>query len=193
MLSLLFQTSIFEWVAFFCSVAYVSLAAYQKKTAWIFAFISSAMYVYLCFESRLYLDSFLQMFYVLAAVYGWITWSRSSDEKRLSRKPLKFHLISMVIIAVLAIVLGFIMERFTNQAAPFVDAPITLFSLFATYLVAQKVVENWWYWIVIDIICIPLFYSRGLYVTSLLYVVYTIMAVVALIQWKRNYRVAVCV
>jgi nicotinamide mononucleotide transporter len=85
------------------------------------------------------------------------------------------------------------MERFTNQAAPFVDAPITLFSLFATYLVAQKVVENWWYWIVIDVICIPLFYSRGLYVTSFLYVVYTIMAVVALIQWKRNYRVAVCV
>ena len=102
MLSLLLHTSIYEWVAFFCSVAYVSFAAYQKKIAWIFAFISSAIYVYLCFDSRLYLDSFLQMFYVLAAVYGWITWSRSSDEKRLSRKPLKFHLISMVIIAVLA-------------------------------------------------------------------------------------------
>ena len=191
MLSLLLHTSIYEWVAFFCSVAYVSLAAYQKKIAWIFAFISSAIYVYLCFESRLYLDSFLQSFYVLAAIYGWITWSRSSDEKRLSRKPLKFHLISMVIIAVLAIVLGFIMERFTNQAAPFVDAPITLFSLFATYLVAQKVVENWWYWIVIDVICIPLFYSRGLHVTSLLYLVYTLMAVVALIQWKRSYQLGV--
>jgi nicotinamide mononucleotide transporter len=106
---------------------------------------------------------------------------------------LKFHLISIAVIVVLAIVLGFLMQRFTNQAAPFVDAPITLFSLFATYLVAQKVVENWWYWIVIDSICIPLFYSRGLYVTSILYVVYTIMAVVALIQWDRNYRVAVCV
>ena len=191
MLSLLLQTSIFEWVAFFCSVAYVSLAAYQKKSAWIFAFISSAIYVYLCFESRLYLDSFLQSFYVLAAVYGWITWSRTTVEKKLSIKPLKFHLISISLIAVLSIVLGFIMHRFTIQAAPFVDAPITLFSLFATYLVAQKVVENWWYWIVIDSICIPLFYSRGLYITSILYVVYTIMAVVALIQWKRNYRLAV--
>ena len=192
MLSLLLQTSIYEWVAFFCSVAYVSLAAYQKKIAWVFAFISSAIYVYLCFESRLYLDSFLQIFYVLAAVYGWVVWGRTKDESKLHRKPLKFHLISIAVIVVLAIVLGFIMQRFTNQAAPFVDAPITLFSLFATYLVAQKVVENWWYWIVIDSICIPLFYSRGLYVTSILYVVYTIMAVVALIQWKRNYRVAVC-
>jgi nicotinamide mononucleotide transporter len=191
MLSLLLQTSIFEWIAFFCSVAYVSLAAYQKKSAWIFAFISSAIYVYLCFESRLYLDSFLQTFYVLAAVYGWITWSRTTDEKKLCRKPLKFHQISISIIAVFAIVLGFVMQRFTNQAAPYVDAPITLFSLFATYLVAQKVVENWWYWIIIDSICIPLFYTRGLYVTSFLYVVYTIMAVVALIQWKRNFRVAV--
>lgn len=193
MLSLLLQTSIYEWVAFFCSVAYVSLATYQKKTAWIFAFISSAMYVYLCFENRLYLDSFLQTFYVLAAVYGWITWSRTKDDNKLQRKPLKFHLGLISVIAFLSIVLGFIMQRFTNQAAPFVDAPITLFSLFATYLVAQKVVENWWYWIVIDSICIPLFYSRGLYVTSILYVVYTIMAVVALNQWKRNYRVAVCV
>ena len=193
MLSLLFQTSNYELIAFFCSIAYVSLAAYQKKIAWIFAFISSAIYVYLCFESRLYLDSFLQMFYVLAAVYGWITWSRTKDENMLRIKPLKFHLISIIFIAFLSIVLGFIMQRFTNQAAPFVDAPITLFSLFATYLVAQKVVENWWYWIVIDSICIPLFYSRGLYVTSILYVVYTIMALVALIQWKRNYRVAVCV
>jgi len=193
MVSLLLQTSIYEWVAFFCSVAYVSFAAYQKKIAWIFAFISSAIYVYLCFDSRLYLDSFLQMFYVLAAVYGWITWSRTKDEYKLHRKPLKFHLISIIVIAFSSIVLGFVMQQFTNQAAPLVDAPITLFSLFATYLVAQKVVENWWYWIVIDSICIPLFYSRGLYVTSLLYFVYTIMAVVALIQWKRNYRLAVCV
>jgi nicotinamide mononucleotide transporter len=191
MLSLLLHTSIYEWVAFFCSVAYVSLAAYQKKIAWIFAFISSAIYVYLCFDSRLYLDSFLQMFYVLAAVYGWITWSRTKDENRLNRKSLKFHLIFIAVIAVLAIVLGNVMQKFTNQAAPFVDAPITLFSLFATYLVAQKVVENWWYWIVIDAICIPLFYSRGLYVTSLLYVVYTIMAVVALIQWKRSYQLSI--
>jgi nicotinamide mononucleotide transporter len=113
------------------------------------------------------------------------------DEKRLSRKPLKFHMVSIVIIAFLTMLLGFIMEHFTNQAAPFVDAPITLFSLFATYLVAQKVVENWWYWIVIDSICIPLFYSRGLYVTSLLYVVYTIMAVVALNQWKRSYHLGI--
>jgi nicotinamide mononucleotide transporter len=191
MLSLILQTSIYEWVAFFCSVAYVSLAAYQKKIAWIFAFISSAIYVYLCFHSRLYLDSFLQSFYVIAAVYGWVTWSRPMDEKRLSRKPLKFHMVSIVIIAFLTMLLGFIMEHFTNQAAPFVDAPITLFSLFATYLVAQKVVENWWYWIVIDSICIPLFYSRGLYVTSLLYLVYTIMAVVALIQWKRSYQLGI--
>lgn len=191
MISLLLHTSIYEWIAFFCSVAYVSLAAFQQKSAWFFAFISSAIYVYLCFESRLYLDSFLQSFYVLAAVYGWITWSRTTDEKKLSRKSRKYHFKSMFILFVLSVVIGFFMQRFTNQAAPFIDASITLFSLFATYLVAQKVVENWWYWIVIDSICIPLFYSRGLYATSFLYVVYTIMAVVAWIHWNRNYQTAV--
>lgn len=191
MVSLILQTSIYEWIAFFCSVAYVSLAAYQKKIAWLFAFISSAIYVYLCFQSRLYLDSFLQSFYVVAAIYGWVTWNRSSNTIQLSVKPLKFHLSSIGIIMLLAFIIGFLMDTFTNQAAPYVDAPITLLSLFATYLVAQKVVENWWYWIVIDLVCIPLFYSRGLYITSILYVVYTVMAVVALIQWKKSYKTTI--
>ena len=78
--SLLNETSLYEWIAFLGSIAYVTLAAYQKKVAWFFACISSAIYVYLCFESRLYLDSFLQTFYVLAAVYGWIKWNNSAHE-----------------------------------------------------------------------------------------------------------------
>ena len=191
MLYLILQTSIYEWVAFFCSVIYVLLAAYQKKEAWFFAFGSSAIYVYLCFKSNLYLDSFLQIVYVFAAVYGWITWNRFDRENKLTVKTLRFHLVAIGIIVVLALGLGFLMNLFTSQAAPYIDALVTLFSLFATYLVAQKVVENWWYWIVIDIICIPLFYSRGLYITSILYVVYTIMAVVALMRWKRSYQLSI--
>ena len=191
MLYLILQTSIYEWVAFFCSVIYVLLAAYQKKKAWFFAFGSSAIYVYLCFKSNLYLDSFLQIVYVFAAVYGWITWNRLDRENKLTVKTLRFHLVAIGIIVVLALGLGFLMNLFTSQAAPYIDALVTLFSLFATYLVAQKVVENWWYWIVIDIICIPLFYSRGLYITSILYVVYTIMAVVALMRWKRSYQLSI--
>jgi nicotinamide mononucleotide transporter len=191
MLYLILQTSIYEWVAFFCSVIYVLFAAYQKKKAWFFAFGSSAIYVYLCFKSNLYLDSFLQIVYVFAAVYGWITWNRLDRENKLTVKTLRFHLVVIGIIVVLALGLGFFMHFFTSQAAPYIDALVTLFSLFATYLVAQKVVENWWYWIVIDAICIPLFYSRGLYVTSLLYLVYTVMAVVALMRWKRSYQLSI--
>lgn len=188
MISLIFETSIYEWIAFIGSIAYVSFAAYQKKISWLFASISSAIYVYLCFISRLYLDSFLQTFYVLAAIYGWFTWSNSKKELKLNIKPIAFHLKAFVVLLFLAFFLGYVMHSFTNQASPFIDAFITVFSLFATYLVAKKVIENWWYWIVIDMICIPLFYSRGLYVTSLLYVVYTIMAIVALLQWRRDFK-----
>lgn len=188
MASLILQTSIYEWVAFFCSIAYVTLAAFEKKLAWFFAFVSSAIYVFLCFQSRLFLDSFLQSFYVFAAVYGWISWNRASNKSQLHYKPTRFHSIAFGVILVAALLVGYLMDVFTNQASSYVDAPITLFSLFATYLVAQKVVENWWYWIVIDTVCIPLFYSRGLYITSVLYFVYTVMAVVALMQWKRAYK-----
>lgn len=186
--ALILQTSIYEWVAFLCSIAYVSLAAYEKKLAWSFALVSSAIYVYLCIQSRLYLDALLQSFYVFAAVYGWVSWNRNSSISMLNIKPIRFHYKAIGLLLILASLVGFIMEKYTSQASPYVDAPITLFSLFATYLVAQKVVENWWYWIIIDIVCIPLFYSRGLYLTSILYFVYTTMALVALIQWKRAYN-----
>ena len=188
MLQLILQTSTSEWIAFFSSILYVVIIALQKKIAWFFAFISSALYVYLCFSSKLYLDSFLQFFYVLAAIYGWMQWNKTDLNEKLSKKNIRFHLSAIGICLVLSFSIGWIMKTFTDQASPYLDATITITSLFATYLVARKIIDNWVYWIFIDLACIPIFYSRGLYLTSILYLIYAIIAIVAFFKWNKEYR-----
>ncbi|NDF60272.1 MAG: nicotinamide riboside transporter PnuC [Crocinitomicaceae bacterium] len=188
MLQLILTTSTSEWIAFFSSILYVVIIALQKKTAWFFAFISSALYVYLCFSSKLYLDSFLQFFYVLAAIYGWMQWNKTDLNEKLSKKNIRFHLSAIGICIVISLSIGWIMKTFTDQASPYLDATITITSLFATYLVARKIIDNWVYWIFIDLACIPIFYSRGLYLTSILYLIYAIIAIVAFFKWNKEYR-----
>lgn len=188
MLQLILTTSTSEWIAFFSSILYVIIIALQKKIAWFFAFISSALYVYLCFSSKLYLDSFLQFFYVLAAIYGWMQWNKTDLNEKLSKKNIRFHLFAIGICLVLSFSIGWIMKTFTDQASPYLDATITITSLFATYLVARKIIDNWVYWIFIDLACIPIFYSRGLYLTSILYLIYAIIAIVAFFKWNNEYR-----
>lgn len=188
MLQLILTTSTSEWIAFFSSILYVVIIALQKKIAWFFAFISSALYVYLCFSSKLYLDSFLQFFYVLAAIYGWMQWNKTDLNEKLSKKNIRFHLSAIGICLVLSFSIGWIMKTFTDQASPYLDATITITSLFATYLVARKIIDNWVYWIFIDIACIPIFYSRGLYLTSILYLIYALIAIVAFFKWDKEYR-----
>ena len=188
MLQLILQTSTSEWIAFFSSILYVVIIALQKKIAWIFAFISSAIYVYLCFSSKLYLDSFLQFFYVLAAIYGWMRWNKTDLNEKLSKKNIRFHLSAIGICLVVSFSIGWIMKTYTDQASPYWDASITITSLFATYLVARKIIDNWIYWIFIDIACIPIFYSRGLHLTSILYLIYAITAIFAFFKWNKEYQ-----
>jgi nicotinamide mononucleotide transporter len=84
--------------------------------------------------------------------------------------------------------LGYIFDSYTNQENPYTDAFSTVFSLAATFMVTKKVLENWIYWIVIDAVCIYLFASRGLFLTSILFFFYTIIAVFGFVQWRRQFK-----
>jgi nicotinamide mononucleotide transporter len=136
----------------------------------------------------LYLDSFLQFFYVLAAIYGWMQWNKSVSNVKLSKKKVRFHLVAIGICLLISFSIGWIMKTYTDQAFPYLDATITIMSLFATYLVARKIIDNWVYWIFIDLACIPIFYSRGLYLTSILYLIYAITAIFAFFKWNKEYQ-----
>ncbi|TNE55606.1 MAG: nicotinamide riboside transporter PnuC [Bacteroidetes bacterium] len=178
-----------EWVAFFTSIIYVWLASRKSSWCWPFAIISSGIYILLCFQSKLYADSALQSFYVLMAVWAWGNWGKEgSSIKLIVQWPYQKHLINIAICLLVTLLIGFILDTYTDQALPYTDAFIFCFSLSATYLIGKKVLENWIYFIIIDLIAIPLFWNRELYVTSLLYLCYTIIALDAWRKWRKDFQ-----
>ena len=182
-------TSLIEWLAVGSSIAYVILVAKRLIICWLFAFIGSTLFVYLCYTGNLYIESILQLFYVAMAIVGWLSWKRSSPENAsIKIWGINKHILNIVLSGVLSLVLGFIFDTYTNQANPYVDAFTTCYSLSATFMVAQKVLGNWIYWIVIDLVSIYLYAQRDYNLTAVQYGIFTILAVFGFIAWHNEYK-----
>ena len=180
------QTSIWEWFAVATAIFYVILAAKRLILCWLFALISSALYVYICFISKLYIETFLQVFYFGMGVLGWILWNKSSAENNeIKTWGIRLNLINILLSGILTFGLGYYFKLNTNQASPFLDAFVTSFALSATLMITKKVHEGWAYFIVVDLVSIYLYASRELYLSSFLSIVYTILAIFAWLAWLK--------
>ena len=178
------QTSIWEWFAVATAIFYVILAAKRLILCWLFALISSALYVYICFISKLYIETFLQVFYFGMGVLGWILWNKSSAENN-EIKTWGIRLNLIILSGILTFGLGYYFKLNTNQASPFLDAFVTSFALSATLMITKKVHEGWAYFIAVDIVSIYLYASRELYLSSFLSIVYTILAIFGWLAWLK--------
>lgn len=186
------DTSLLEWLGVLSGLVYLILASYRSVLCWFFALISSGIFVYLCYDFKLYIESILQLFYVVMAVVGWISWKSDTSTSKtridvITWKPI-YHLLNVLASGVIAFVLGWFFKTYTDQANPYLDAFTTVYSLVATFMLARRVLENWIYWIVIDAISVALYASRGLYLTSVQYVLFTGLAAVCLYTWWRQYK-----
>jgi nicotinamide mononucleotide transporter len=180
------QTSIWEWFAVATAIFYVILAAKRLILCWLFALISSALYVYICFISKLYIETFLQVFYFGMGVLGWILWNKSSAENNeIKTWGIRLNLINILLSGILTFGLGYYFKLNTNQASPFLDAFVTSFALSATLMITKKVHEGWAYFIAVDIVSIYLYASRDLYLSSFLSIVYTILAIFGWLAWLK--------
>lgn len=177
-----------EWVSVALGVVYVVLAA--RPSVWCFPFgiASSAIGVGLFVHAGLYSESMLYVAYVVLGVVGWTTWSGAADDRPIAVWPLRWHALGIVGTAAVALAWGAAMAAYTDAAMPVVDAFTTWFSLFATWLVARKLVENWLYWVVIDAVSTWLYASRGLDVYAGLMAVYTVIAVFGFLRWRARWR-----
>lgn len=183
------ETSWLEWLAFIASIAYVILAARKSIWCWSFALISSGLYVFICYNTQLYLESSLNVFYVVMAVVGWVFWNQSKNEKIFVKKwPLKFHVMNLSLSTGVTILLGLAFDEWTNQAYPYTDAFTSVFSLTATFMVTKKVLNNWIYWIFIDLVSIFLYLSRGLELAAVQFLIFTILAIFGWYHWRKQYK-----
>jgi len=180
-----------EIVAVLLAVAYLLLAIRQSIWCWYCAGVSTAIYVWLFFDAKLYMESVLNGFYFAMAIYGWFIWRAGrteSHERPVVVWPLRTHAIAVVTIVVISLINGYLLRSLTDAAFPHIDSLTTWAAIWATFLVARKVLENWWYWLVIDVASVFIYMSRDLQLTSLLFVVYVILIPFGLVSWRRSMR-----
>lgn len=183
--------SLAETTAVVFAVLYLLLAIRENIWCWFFAGVSTALYVWIFITARLYMESVLNVFYFGMAIYGWHAWSaggRASEQLPVSRWPLSIHLVALAVIALLVVPTGLWLSANTDAAFPFIDSATTFGAIWTTFLVARKVLENWWYWLVIDIVSMWVYWSRDLQLTALLFALYVLMIPFGLVSWTRSYR-----
>ena len=176
---------------FAAAIAYLLLAIRQNIACWFFAALSTAIYVWLFVEARLYMESALNLFYLAMAAYGWRVW-RSGEidgrERPVVVWPIHIHGTAIATILLISAASGYLLDVRTDAAFPYLDSLTTWAAIWATFLVARKVLENWWYWLLIDAASIVIYWMRDLQLTSLLFAAYVIMIPFGLLSWSKSMR-----
>ena len=187
------QANWFEIVAAFLAIAYLILAMLQDIRCWVAWIISSLMYFFVMYSANLYMEALLQIFYIFIGLYGLYQWRFKADKKdalKITTWSVKNHLIVISALVFLTSLSGYILMIYTAAASPFVDAFTTWGAIAASYLVAKKILENWFYWFVIDFVSVFLFVSRELYPTALLFIVYLVLVVIGYSAWRKSWQLA---
>lgn len=182
-----------EIIAVVMAIGYLLLAIRENIWCWACAGVSTVIYVWLFIEARLYMESALNGFYFAMAVYGWLVWQsgrRDGHEKAVVTWPMSSHIIAIGAIAAASSVSGYLLDTRTDAAFPYIDSLTTWSAIWATFLVARKVLENWWYWLVIDVASVFIYWSRDLELTAALFVFYVVMIPFGIIAWTRSWREA---
>ena len=166
----------------------VYLMTQQKPAAWPIGLVMVLLYIWIFYDARLYSEMLLQIIYVILQIYGWWQWLRGgSQQQGRAVSSLSSVGISqgLLIGASITLALGFAMSQYTDANLPWLDAALTGFSLVAQYWMAQKRLQCWLLWIVLDIIYVGMFITAELYLTAVLYMAFTALAVYGWLEWRQ--------
>jgi nicotinamide mononucleotide transporter len=182
-----------EMVAVLLSVTYLLLAIKQSLWCWVAAFVSTLIYTILFFDASLLMDSALNLFYLVMAIYGWYSWKygngiNKDEELEITTYGLAKNLKVIGTLIIVSLILGYIMANYTRADFAYLDTFTTVFAVFTTYTLTKKVLENWLYWIVIDSVSIYIYINKGFYLTAVLFAFYTVLAFIAYNNWKKEYE-----
>lgn len=167
----------------------VWLTVQQNRWCWPIGLVMVLLYGWIFFQGKLYSNMLLQGVYAALQVYGWWQWNHGGDRHagvQVSRLGAQGLLFSLALGCVGAAALGFVMAHYTDASAPWQDATLSAFSLVAQVWMAQKRVECWPLWIVLDLLFVALFIDQGLYPTAALYGLFTLLAATGWVTWRRD-------
>jgi nicotinamide mononucleotide transporter len=158
---------------------------------WPMGILNNFAFIVLFVGAGLYADTALQVVFVVIGIYGWITWTRGRDVvlpiRRASRREL---LVGATLTAVATVGVAYLLAAETNSVVPWPDAFILTVSLWATWMQAKMIIEQWWVWIVVDVVSVPLYFIKHLNLTGILYLGFLALCIYGLVKWTRDLRAA---
>lgn len=186
-----------ELIAVILGILSVWYARKEKILVFPFGIANVSIYIYICFIAKLFANAGINIIYLISNIFGWYMWSGKSDNQRLeiSKNTIKQNVISWFSVVLIYIIVFFILRwvnrdniEYMESYLPWIDSFNTAFFLVATILMAVKKIENWLFWIIGDIISIPIFASQGLFFTSIQYTVFLILAILGWKEWRQKLK-----
>lgn len=181
---------IFEIAGTVIGLIYLYYEYKAHRLLWIMGIIMPAVSIGVYYNAGLYADMGINIYYILAGIYGYIVWSYKNKRRRtvelpISHTPLKRYLPLTLITAGLWIAIYYILILYTDSNIPLWDALTTALSIIAMWMLARKYIEQWWVWIVVDIISVGLYYYKGIYFYAGLYLLYVFVAIMGYTNWLK--------
>jgi nicotinamide mononucleotide transporter len=186
------QTTLLEWIA--VATGLTSVWFSMKENIWVYptGIVSVLIYVYLAFEYKLYADMGVNFYYFVMSVYGWYYWIHPKDKSQaqvpvtVNSRNENFFTIGLMLVSFGILYFG--LSNFTDSDVAFWDPTTTSFAIAGMYLMARKKLENWIAWIITDLISIPLYFYKGLVLTSFQFLIFTILAFAGYIAWRNSLK-----
>ena len=182
--------SLLEIIGVITGLLCVLLAAINNIWNWPIAIVSVGIYIFIFFNSHLYADMGLQVYFMVMNFYGWYYWSMKPDSEEKSpvmRITPQEVLFSIIAVVVFTVFLGSVL-KYTTASYPYIDSFCAACSLVAQVFLARKVLENWLIWIFVDIIYVGVYIFKDLDLTAVMYGVYVILALWGYFDWRKDYR-----
>lgn len=172
-------------------LVFLYLEIKENKWLWPVGLFTSAMYIYVFLEAKLYADMSLQIYYVFISIYGWILWSRGvqkTTDMKISRLKMPLAILLLLATALIYAFIAYVLITYTDASIPYWDAFTTALGIVATWMLAKKILEQWLVWVVVDAVSVGLYIYKDLKPTAILFFVYTVLAVFGYLQWKKQMK-----
>ena len=190
MIEELLAQSLTQWIALISGIAYVVLAAREKMLCWVFGIISCACIALDDFTSfNLYADGVLQIIYIgfgVLGLYRWLGGMNEQDKARIHYLSIHKHVIAISLALLISWPVSWILQNYTIANYGFLDTVTTILSLWATWLLVNKAISNWIYWIVIDMVYVYLFARTGGTLVAVLYFIFLFASVYGFVEWRKR-------
>ena len=180
--------STLEIIGFICGVVGVYLTMKENIYCFPVGIINVSISLVLFYSQKLYADSLQQIVYFFLISYGWLKWDTSKNEVAiLVSKSSKKLLIKVVLLASgLSLLLGSLLQHFTDASFPWIDSSATSASFVAQWLIAKKKIENWVIWMLVNITYIGIYLNKHLYLYAILFFIYLALAIWGYSSWKKQ-------